>query len=38
MTVKIQVKVWPVTLCSIVVGYHCFRGPCCLHLRLEEHL
>jgi hypothetical protein len=21
-----------VTPCSIVVGYQCFRGPCCLHL------
>jgi len=22
-----------VTLCSDVVGYQCFGGPCCLHLR-----
>jgi len=21
--------------CSDVVGYHCFRGPCCLHLQGE---
>jgi hypothetical protein len=21
---------WVVTLCSIVVGYQCVRGPCCL--------
>jgi hypothetical protein len=24
---------WVVTPCSVVVGYHRFRGPCCLHLR-----
>jgi hypothetical protein len=31
--VKIQVEVfWVVTPCSVVVGYQCFRGPCCLHL------
>jgi len=23
---------WVVTPCSVVVGYHRFRGPCCLHL------
>jgi hypothetical protein len=33
MTVKIQFKVlWVVTPYSVVVGYQCFRGPCCLHL------
>jgi hypothetical protein len=32
-TVKIQVEVfWVTTLCSVVVGYQRFRGPCCLHL------
>jgi len=36
MVVKIQVEVfWVVTLCSIVVGYQCFRGPCCFHLQGE---
>jgi hypothetical protein len=24
-----------VTLCSVVIGYQRFRGPCCLHLRGE---
>jgi hypothetical protein len=23
-------------LCSVVVGYKCFRGPCCLHLQGED--
>jgi len=33
--VKIQVKVvWIVTPCSIMVGYKCFGGPCCLHFRV----
>jgi hypothetical protein len=22
-------------LCDVVVGYHCFGGPCCLHLQGE---
>jgi len=26
-----------VTPCS-VVGYHCFRGPCCFHLHLSTTL
>jgi hypothetical protein len=31
--VKIQVKLlWVVTAFSVVVGYRCFRGPCCIHL------
>jgi len=31
-----QVKVfWVVTPCSVVVGYQCLRGPCCLHLQGE---
>jgi hypothetical protein len=35
--VKIQAEVfWVVMLGSIVVGYQCFRGPCCLHL-LSQH-
>jgi hypothetical protein len=24
-----------VTPCSVVVGYKCFKGPCCLHLQGE---
>jgi len=33
MVVKIQVEVfWVGTRYSVVVGYHCFRGPCCVHL------
>jgi len=33
---KIQVMVsWVLTLCSDVVGYQCFRGPCCFHLQGE---
>jgi hypothetical protein len=36
MAVKTQVKVfWVVMLCSVAVGYQCFRGPCCLHLQGE---
>jgi hypothetical protein len=36
MVVMFQVKVfWVVTLCSVVVGYQCFRGPCYLHLQGE---
>jgi len=31
--VKIQVVFWVVMLCSVVVGYRCFRGYCCLHLQ-----
>jgi len=32
MVMKIQVEVlWVVLLCSVVVGYHCFRGPCFPH-------
>jgi hypothetical protein len=31
-----QVEVfWVVTPCSVVVGHHCLRGPCCLHLQPE---
>jgi hypothetical protein len=33
-TVKIRIEVfWVVTLCSVVVGYQRFGGPCCLHLQ-----
>jgi hypothetical protein len=33
---NIQVKFfWVVILCSVMVRYHCFRGPCCLHLQDE---
>jgi hypothetical protein len=36
MAVMIQVEdFWVVTPCSVVVGYHSFRGPCCLHLQGE---
>jgi hypothetical protein len=32
--VMFQLKVfWVMTLCSVVVGYQCFRGLCCLHLQ-----
>jgi hypothetical protein len=37
MAVKVQVEVFcVVTLCSVVVGYKSFGGPCCLHLQSEE--
>jgi hypothetical protein len=36
ITGHIQVKVlWVVMPWSIVVGYQCFRGSCCLHLEGE---
>jgi len=39
MVVKFQVEVfWVVTLCSVVVGYRCFRGTCYLHLLGEGPL
>jgi len=29
----LQVKVfWVGTSCRVVIGYQCFRGPCCHHL------
>jgi hypothetical protein len=35
-SVKIHAQVLRfVTPCSFVVGYHRFRGPCCLHLQGE---
>jgi len=35
MAVKIQVKVfWVVMLYDVVVGYHRYGGPCCLHLQV----
>jgi hypothetical protein len=35
--VKIQVSVfWVMTPYSDVLGYHRFRGPCCLHLQGED--
>jgi len=40
MVVKIQVEVFlAMTLCSVWVGYHYFRSPCCLHLHgiLPQH-
>jgi len=34
--VKIQLKAfWVVTPWSVLVQYHCFGGPCCLHLQGE---
>jgi len=34
MMVMIQVEVfWVVTLCNVMVGYQCFRDPCCLHVQ-----
>jgi hypothetical protein len=35
MVVKIQVEFWVVTLYSVMVGYHCFRGPYYLHIHVE---
>jgi hypothetical protein len=36
MVMMSQVKVfWVVMVCSVVLGYHCFRGSCCLHLHGE---
>jgi hypothetical protein len=36
MAVMIQVEVFLVLmLCSVVVGYQFFRGPCCLNLQGE---
>jgi hypothetical protein len=36
MMVKFHFKAfWVVMLCGVVVGYQCFRGPCCLHLHPE---
>jgi hypothetical protein len=32
-----QVEVfWVMTPCNIVVEFHRFRGPCCLHLQVEN--
>jgi hypothetical protein len=37
MAVKIEFVVfWVVAPFSVVVGYQCFRGPCCLHLVLQN--
>jgi hypothetical protein len=34
MAVMFQAEVfWVMTTCSVVVGYQCFRGPCCLHFQ-----
>jgi hypothetical protein len=33
---KIQVEVWVVMSCSVVVGYKHFGGPCCFHLRYNS--
>jgi hypothetical protein len=35
-SVMFQVDIfWVVTPCSVVVGYQCFGGSCCLHLQDE---
>jgi len=35
MALKIQVWFfWLLMLCSVVVGYQCFRGPCCLQCEM----
>jgi hypothetical protein len=35
--VKVQVEVfWVVTPYSVVIGYHRFRGQCCLHIHPED--
>jgi len=36
VTVKIQVMLYVVTLCSVVVGYQHFGGPYCLHLHTKD--
>jgi len=36
-TVIFQVEIfWAVTLCSVVVRYQHFGGPCCLHFQGED--
>jgi hypothetical protein len=36
MVVKVQGEVFCTVMpCNAVVGYQCFRGPCCLHLQSE---
>jgi hypothetical protein len=36
MAVKIQIEVFCiVTMCCVVIGHQCFRGPCCLSLQGE---
>jgi len=35
MVVKFHVEVFWVVMPCNVVGYQCFRGPCCLHLHPE---
>jgi len=38
LVVVVQVEVFSVVMpCSVAVGYHCFRIPCCLHLQVEVH-
>jgi hypothetical protein len=32
VNIKVE-SFWVVMLCSVVVVYQCFRGPCCLHLQ-----
>jgi hypothetical protein len=37
MAVKVEFEFfWVVTLCSVMVGYKCFGGPCCHHLHNPE--
>jgi len=35
--VKIELVVFRIVPCSVVVGYQCFREPCCLHLHGWSH-
>jgi len=35
MAVIFQSEICAVTLCSVVVGYQRFRGPCCVHLQVR---
>jgi hypothetical protein len=37
MRMKMTV-VWDVEPCSLVEVYRCFRGTCCLHYLVDEHL
>jgi hypothetical protein len=37
MVMKVPAEVfWVVMLCNVMVGYQCFRGPCCLNLYSED--
>jgi hypothetical protein len=39
MVMIVQIVVfWDVTPCSLVGGYQCLGGTCCLHLQVSKHL